>query len=196
MPARNRSRLQLVLLALLFASPVIAAWLAWQYANQQGVAVTTNAGELVSPARPLAAAPWVGSDGEPLGDGLLTGRWSYVLLAGDGCDAGCQERLYLSRQVRTSVNKDMSRVQRVLVLSRQPSDLAMLRSEHPDLVIAVVSDTDLQAFGAQFDAASGSADRLYLVDPLGNLMMRYTTDVPAKGVLKDLRRLLKASQVG
>jgi hypothetical protein len=196
-PAQGRNRLQLILLALLFASPVIAAWVAWKFAVTEGVDGTTNAGQLIQPARPLQGAPWLDAEGQPLPADLLSVRWSYVLLAGDGCDALCVERLYLTRQVRTSVNKDMSRVQRVLLLTRLPDDLAKLRAEHPDLVVAVLDASTWQTFVDQFAVGADASERaLYLVDPLGNLMMRYVPEVPAKGVLKDLRKLLKASQVG
>lgn len=197
LPAQGRSRLQLILLALLFAAPVIGAWVAWKFAVTGGVDGTTNAGQLIEPARPLQAAPWRDAEGRVLPDDLLTGRWSYVLLGGDDCDALCVERLYLTRQVRTSVNKDMSRVQRLLLVTRLPADLAKLREEHPDLVVTVLDASAWQGFVDQFAVGTDSSDRaLYLVDPLGNLMMRYLPEVPAKGVLKDLRKLLKASQVG
>jgi len=197
LPAQGRSRLQLILLALLFVAPVVGAWVAWKFAVSEGVGGTTNSGQLVQPPRPLQAAPWLDGEGQALPVDLLTGRWSYVLLGGDDCDVLCVERLHLTRQIRTSVNKDMSRVQRLLLLTRQPADLAMLRAEHPDLVVAVLDAGHWQTFVNQFAVASDAPEQaFYLVDPLGNLMMRYLPEVPAKGVLKDLRKLLKASQVG
>lgn len=195
--AQRRSRLQLIMLALLFAAPVISAWVAWKYAVTRGVGETTNAGELVQPARPLAGAPWVDADGEPLPEGLLHGRWTYLLLAGDGCGADCMDRLHLTRQLRISVNKDMPRVQRLLVVTRPPENLAQLRAEHHDLKVVVLDGAAWQGFSAQFATdGKASASTVYMVDPLGNLMMRYLPQVPFKGMLQDLRRLLKASQVG
>lgn len=195
-PARNRSRLQLVLLAALFAAPVVAGWVAWKYVTESGAGSTTNAGELVVPARPLQPLEWTDSDGQPLPQDLLTGRWSYVMLAGAQCDAACGQRLFLTRQIRTSVNKDMSRVQRVLVFNQAPADTVDLRAEHPDLIVMVLDEPRWRALSDQFGDPAASGQTLFLVDPLGNLMMRYRSDVPAKGVLKDLRKLLKVSQVG
>jgi hypothetical protein len=100
----------------------------------------------------------------------------------------------MTRQVRISVNKDMSRVQRVLVVRELPAGLDKLRAEHPDLLIAMASGDAWRDLVAQFAKAPDSA--FYLVDPLGNLMMHYPAQVPPKGVLKDLRKLLKASQIG
>lgn len=194
---QRRSRMQLILIALLFAAPVVTAWVTWKFAVSGGVNATTNAGQLISPARPLQATGLLGADEQPLGDRLLNGRWSYVLLSGGGCDAQCADALYLTRQVRTSVNKDMQRVQRLLVLRQLPADLDAMRAMHPDLKVAVVDTQAWQAFAGQFGSdAAAEHGVFFMVDPLGNLMMRYDGQVEPKGVLKDLRKLLKVSQVG
>jgi cytochrome oxidase Cu insertion factor (SCO1/SenC/PrrC family) len=186
--------MQLILIAMLFAAPVVTAWVAWTFATSEGVGSTTNAGTLVRPARPLTPVSLVDAEGGALPERLLSGRWSYVLFAEAGCDAACLERLYLTRQVRLGVSKDMSRVQRVLVLPQAPAELERLRADHPDLLIAIATGQNWAELKRQFELASDST--FYLVDPLGNLMMRYPAQVPAKGILKDLRKLLKASQVG
>jgi cytochrome oxidase Cu insertion factor (SCO1/SenC/PrrC family) len=194
---QRRSRMQLILIALLFAAPVVTAWVAWNFAVSNGVSATTNAGRLVTPARPLQPVSLQGVDGEALGDRLLTGRWSYVLLSPGSCERRCADTLYLTRQVRTGVNKDMQRVQRLLVLREMPADLVGLRAMHPDLKIAVVDARTWQAFAGQFGSEVAVQQGVFfMVDPLGNLMMRYDDKVAPKGVLKDLRKLLKTSQVG
>lgn len=199
-PVNRRGRLQLLMLALVFAAPVIAAWVAWQYVGTHGVDQTSNAGHLVVPVRPLTAAGLQGPDGRPLADTLLRGRWTYVILAPDGCGELCQRQLTETRQVRVSVNKDMPRVQRLLLLRAAPSEqtLQTLRQAHPELQIALASDGVAPPLEVQVGAAGVPADGAHfaLVDPLGNLMMTYGPDVPMKGVLKDLRKLLKASQIG
>lgn len=192
--AQRRSRMHLILIALLFAAPVISAWVTWKYLSADGVHDTTNAGVLVRPARPLTTVPLVDPAGAPLDDHLLSRRWSYVILAGEGCDAACVERLHVTRQVRISVSKDSSRVQRVLVVRRASAGLAQLRADQPDLVIAVAAGQAWTAFSEQFTSAGAAG--VYLVDPLGNLMMRYPATVPPKGMLQDLRKLLKVSQIG
>lgn len=197
LPAQRRGRLQLIFIALLFAAPVVGAWMAWKFVTNEGVSSTTNAGVLVQPARPLSAEALGGAGGDALSPGSLTGRWSYVVIGEAACDAVCAERLYLTRQARTSVNKDMSRVQRLLVLSQPPADPAALRAAHPDLLVAVLDAGRFARFTQQFASSGESpAAAFYLVDPLGNLMMRYAPQVPFKGILKDLRKLLKVSQVG
>jgi len=195
----RRSRVQLVMIVLLFLLPPIGAWVAWQYVGQEGVDATTNAGTLVSPARPLAVAGLIQADGTTMGDAALRGRWTYVLFAPAGCDDRCRQQLYLTRQVRLAMNKDIPRVQRLLVLSGEPgAALAQqLATEHKDLHW-VVGAADARSLLDRFQGpgfGTGGA-QFFLVDPLGNLMMHYDLAVPAKGVIKDLQKLLKVSQIG
>ena len=135
----------------------------------------------------------------PFSDKDLRGRWTYVLFAPGDCGDVCQRQLYLTRQTRIAVSKDIPRVQRLLVLGRQPSsELAQrLREEQPELHWVVSSEQAgplMQQFsGEGFDPLGG---QFFLVDPLGNLMMFYDLEVPSKGLLKDLQKLLKISQIG
>lgn len=195
----RRNRAKLLLIITLFMLPPIAAWLAWQYLDVAGVQSTTNAGTLVTPARPLAITGLSQGDGEPLAEDRLRGRWTYVMFAKGGCDQRCQQQLYLTRQIRLGMNKDVRRVQRLLVLDAMPeAALAQqLSAEHEDLMWAVAG-SDATALIERFHGEGFSPDgaQCFLVDPLVNLMMVYDPDVPAKGMMKDLRKLLKVSQVG
>ena len=195
----SRNRVKLLLLIGLFMLPPIAAWVAWQMIGDQGGQATSNAGTLVSPARPLANVGLTGDQGEAVGDDVLRGRWTYVMFADSGCDDRCNEQLYITRQVRLSVNKDMPRVGRLLLLSEPPNEALRKRlvEEHEDLRWAVVgdgSDELVAAFSGPGFGMSGA--EFFLVDPLGNLMMSYTLEVQAKGIMGDLRKLLKVSQIG
>jgi hypothetical protein len=198
--ADRRRRMQLVMLALVFMAPVIAAWIAWQYVGEHGVGATTNAGQLIVPPRPLSLAGLLDADGQPVAENLLRGRWTYVILAPTGCAEHCEQQLLETRQVRISVNKDLPRVQRLLLLAAPPSPemQAALRQAHPELLLAVLPAGDTPAIVGAVGGAGVPVDgaHVLLVDPLGNLMMSYGPEVPAKGVLKDLRKLLKASQIG
>ncbi len=196
---RRRSRVQLVLIFVLFLIPPVSAWIAWQYLGEHGVDATTNAGTLVSPARPLQIGGLHKADGTPLIDQDLRGRWTYVVFAPGDCDKRCEEQLYLTRQIRVAMNKDMPRVQRLLVLANQPSAefASRLAEQHADLhwvVRASEADALMQTF--EGDGFAPSGEQYFLVDPLGNLMMFYDLGVPAKGMMKDLQKLLKISQIG
>jgi cytochrome oxidase Cu insertion factor (SCO1/SenC/PrrC family) len=195
----SRSRTQLVLIWVLFLLPPLSAWVAWKYLGEQGVAVTTNAGTLVSPARPLQMAGLRQADGTPFSDKQLRGRWTYVVFAGGDCGEVCQQQLYLTRQTRIAMSKDIRRVQRLLVLGRQPAAelMQLLQEEQPDLHWVVRGEQAgplMQQFSGEGFGPAG--EQYFLIDPLGNLMMFYDLEVPAKGLMKDLQKLLKVSQIG
>lgn len=195
----RRSRVQLVLIFALFLLPPVSAWVAWKYLGQQGVEITTNAGTLVSPARPLRIGGLYKADGTTLTDGDLRGRWTYVMFASNACDQRCQQQLYLTRQIRLAMSKDIPRVQRLLVFAQQPAPamVQQLVDEHADLHWVVRGDQSemlLQQFRGTGFGAGG--EQYFLIDPLGNLMMYYDLEVPTKGIMKDLQKLLKISQIG
>jgi hypothetical protein len=179
----------------LFLLPPIAAWVAWQYLGQHGVSATTNAGDLIHPARPLQMDALAQHAG--LAPAQLHGRWLYVVFSRDGCGAVCQRQLYLTRQVRIAVNKDTQRVNRLLLLDHAPAPSlqVLLRKEHPELLVGVLPVAQIdKAFESDKFGITGK--QFYLVDPLGNLMMYYDENVNPKGILRDLQKLLKVSQVG
>ena len=109
------------------------------------------------------------------------------------CDELCLKRLYDTRQVRTALDRDMDRVQRVLIADADCCDLRMMRQLHPDLLMATPSAALDPLLNSLPDP---NLHRIYLVDPLGNAMMFYPPDAPAKGLLEDMKRLLRLSQIG
>jgi len=196
----GKGRRQLLLLIALFLLPPIAAWVAWNHLGERGVAATTNAGTLITPARPLEVSGLRTGEGASVGDDLLRGRWTYVMFDDGSCASElCDRQLFLTRQTRLAMNKDVRRVQRVMILAKPPAPALRetLAPAHADLrwvVRDAGADRLLQAFrGAAYDA---SGKHFFLVDPLGNLMMVYDPQVVPKGMMKDLQKLLKVSQIG
>lgn len=184
----TRQRTLLVALIALFLLPLVLAWVLIGHWRPSGSA---EHGELLVPARPLPQAFITAH--------ALHGRWTLVYLAaGPGCDAACRGSLYRLRQVRLATGKDIDRVQR-LALWLQPADAATrqwLAVEHAGLAGAEAGAEELRPFTAAW-ASEGAAGRwIYLVDPLGNLVLRYPAEVDAKGILSDLQRLLKLSKIG
>ncbi|UCE89139.1 MAG: SCO family protein, partial [Pseudomonadota bacterium] len=131
----------------------------------------------------------------------LRGKWSVVYFA-SGCDAGCAETLYDMRQSRLAQGKEYHRVQLVHVpLDGAVSEqLQALLPEHPKLTVLTGRPHDVQNMWRQFAAADPVAEPnrsgVYIVDPLGNLMMSYPGDFTPKQLIKDLQRLLYVSQIG
>ncbi len=196
------SKQAMVLLALIFLAPVFVAWV-MHHAGEQGWRPhsTTNYGTLVQPARPLAVPADLMAGARPLGR-YLQGRWTLVYVGDGDCDAACNQDLYRMRQVRLAQNEDMKRVQTLYLLLGDgvPDAVRTLAGkEYPDLRVIPVAPAQATALAPQFrvdDTDFGRNGYLYIVDPLGNLMMFYTPGSDPSGMLRDLRKLLKASQIG
>jgi cytochrome oxidase Cu insertion factor (SCO1/SenC/PrrC family) len=196
-----RGRLMLLLLASLFFGPLLLASLWYSHADRWPLPEQrANHGQLISPARPLSTLKLLDLKGKLIPAERLQGRWSLVYLGSPVCDAKCEHLLYQTRQVRTALGKDTDRVQRVYLLASVPPDparLEALRSLHPDLLLAVLASPETVAQFPEADAAVlWSGQQLYVVDPLGNLMMRYGADQDPKDMLADFKRLLRLSHIG
>ena len=196
----RRGRRQLLLLAALFFVPLAIAF--WMYYGPSGWRPSGDAskGDLIDPARPLAALALTTADGTQTQPDFLRGKWSMVYV-GDGlCDDRCRKALYLTRQSRIALNKDMDRVQRVFLVTGRCCDLGFLAQEHPDLVVARVDDDASAVLLEPFPTYGGiplaDAGRVYLVDPLGNLLMSYAPTAPDKALLTDMKKLLRLSHIG
>ena len=196
------SRQALVLLALMFMAPAFVAWV-MHNSTEQGWRPegTTNRGELVHPARPLTLPAGMMIADTPAND-FLQGKWTLLYIGDADCDAVCKENLYKMRQVRTAQNEHMRRVQQLyLVLDEAvPATLqTLLDNEYKKTAVTLVSDEQAEQIAPYFliDGVSmQGAERVYIIDPLGNLMMLYSPDADPSGMLKDLKKLLKFSKIG
>jgi len=196
---KGKGRQQLVMIILLFAVPPLVAYFVWSNLSTFSSGATNNVGTLVHPARPLNFDTLRNDKAEPLDVKALSGRWTFVIYGHGGCDEVCQKQLFVTRQTRISINKDMTRVRRLLIVDQMPDEKlsAMLAEQHKDLLVAVsnpASSSLLEKF--QGDQFGISGKQYFLVDPIGNLMMFYDLNLNPHGVLKDLQKLLKVSQIG
>jgi hypothetical protein len=187
-PDQRRSRLMLAGLAALFFLPLALSFLLYYGTSWRPLGGTQH-GELLDPPRPLPEVALPASDGE-----FLRGRWHLVQISSGDCDQACRDTLVLTRQVRLALDKDMTRVGRVLLHSADLADLQAIRSEHPDLDIVALDGPGTSALLATFPQPVEG--QIFIVDPIGNLMMRHPGDTAARGLLKDLERLLKLSHIG
>jgi hypothetical protein len=185
-------RRALGLLALIFLGPLAAAFLLYYGAPGLRPLRSTAHGELLNPARPLAAIALLTPSGTRTDPLVLENKWSLVALAEERCSASCAASLDQARQIRLLLTHDAARVQRVLLYTRaccgDPPAAA------PDLTIASLQGPDAAPLREVF--LSLPVAGLYVVDPHGNLFMHYPPTVAASGVLEDLKRLLKLSHIG
>ena len=188
--ATGRWRMLAVLLVC--AAPVIASYVTYYFIRPETRRVF---GELVDPQRPLPDVQGVTLAGARVSLRSLKGQWLLVSVSGGACDDRCQRHLYLQRQVRESLGKDKDRVDRVWLVS---DDAAVPTALLAALRDATVLRVEPQAMNQWLASAAGHTvtDHLYLVDPLGNWMMRFPAALDVAGAAKvkrDLERVLRAS---
>jgi cytochrome oxidase Cu insertion factor (SCO1/SenC/PrrC family) len=197
-PSRpTASRKQIWILIGAFVAPLALAFLLYY-----GVGVrpsgTTNKGDLIQPAVPLPEVELPGASDQKLAADALRGKWSMVFIGDGACDPRCREALTLMRQTRLALGDKMERVQRVFLITGNCCDQAYLEAEHGGLLLGRIDNSAGKTLLETFPDATQAAGlgRIYLVDPLGNLMMKYDADAPQKGLLEDLKKLLKLSHIG
>lgn len=188
-------RRNLLLLAMLFLVPLLAA-VAWYFVAPRFAPAPSVHGTLIDPARPLEPFEVSLSDGERYTLDDLRGHWTLVHRIGASCDTACRRRLHDTRQVRAALGEDRIRVARVATAAngRDTPGLAAVLDAHPRLsVLRVAADGPL---AGQMPADGAGSGTVFVVDPLGNLMLRFGPGVAAEGMLDDLEKLLKLSRIG
>lgn len=190
----RRHYLALYLLMAVCIAPVVASYLAYYVFPPAG---RSNYGALIEPQRPLPALTLQDLDGRLVDPAQLRGSWTMLMTGSAACDDACRRRLWLLRQLRSGQGKDAERIARVfLVTDGAPLDPALLRDYAGTQFLRAdpAQLADWLPLPAQADARPD--DHLFLVDPLGNLMLRWPPAADPKGIKRDLGRLLKASRVG
>lgn len=190
-----KPKIKFLLLALLFVAPLVAAWLVFFVYPEWQPQGRLNYGTLISPARPLPDLTLVTMNNTPFT--TLKGKWTLVYLGADACDETCTQRLLLTRQVRLALNQNRDRVQRVYLAPTATALAAVhpqLMAEHPDLLFA--ADAGAAGVRATDFFQPTDPNAVYLLDPLGNWLMVYPGEIQAKGLHRDLKKLLRFSQVG
>lgn len=185
-------RWKMVAVLLVCAAPVVASYFTYYVIRPEG---RRNYGELITPQRPLPGIATTDLTGKPGTLTSLKNQWLLISLGTSACDAACQQRLYFQRQLREVLGKEKGRLDRVwLVLDSGDVDARLKPALSDSTVLRVSKDAVLQWLPAAEDQPAEA--HLYVVDPLGNLMMRFPARMDAAGAAKakrDLDRLLRAS---
>jgi hypothetical protein len=195
-PHDRRQRRILIGLALMFFAPLGLSFYLY-YGKSWRPGGRVNAGELIAPARPLPSLALPLANAGETNPQFLKGKWTLLYVQRGRCDDECRKALYDTRQVRLALDREMDRVQRVLIGDSDCCDFQELKAAHPDLIVIRASPADepLLALLPKI-AGAVNAQRVYLIDPLGNVMMSYAPDVKSKGMLEDMKRLLRLSSIG
>lgn len=198
----RRGRLQMLLLLAVCAAPVLASYFAYFVARPQA---RTNYSELIDPPRPLPASlALTDLRGVAVAPTSLVGQWLLVVVSGGACDTGCERRLWLQRQLYETLGREKDRIDKVWVIddaaTPRPETLlaigaATVSTAAAGLTPATVLRADRSALAGWLTSASGDAleSHLYVVDPMGQWMMRTPVEPDPAKLKRDLEKLLRAS---
>jgi hypothetical protein len=195
-PERRKlsGRFKMLLVMLACAAPVIASYLAYYVIRPEG---RKNYGELITPARALPYTAVQRLDGSNVPMPSLQGQWLLVSVGGGACDAACEKRIYWTRQLREVMGRDKDRIERVwLIDDAVPVDAKLDPQVHAPLNDAQafrVSAATLKEWLPAPEAGAKNSDYLYVVDPYGNLMLRWPAQIDAAKAKRDVHNLLRAS---
>ena len=185
-------RIKMLLVLAVCAAPVVASYLTYFFIRP---GQRTNYGELIQPTRSLPALALQTLDGQPVAAASLRGQWLLVVVAPADCDARCEQRLYAQRQLREMLGRDRDRLDKVWFVTGPGQPRPALRAAVQAAPEVTVLRAPRQQIEQWLAPAAGHAldEHLYLVDPLGEWMMRFPADFEPAKVKRDLERLLRAS---
>ena len=196
LPEHRRTRLgrmKMLLVLAVCAAPVVASYFTYFVIRPQG---RTNYSELISPMRALPERlPLLDLQGRAVSAASLRGQWLLVVVAGGACDARCEQLLYLQRQLRETLGRDKDRVDKIWFVSDgalpRPEVLRAIEVGDPATVLRVPR----AALAGWLAPAPGQAleAHLYIVDPMGQWMMRAPPEPDPARLRRDVERLLRAS---
>ncbi len=196
----RKSRRTLIYLALFFSAPFLLSWYLFNFTNVLHDGGSASHGDLIIPPRPL---PNIGlrDPANVITNAELYGKWTLLFITSNDCDAGCEENLYRMRQIRLAMGKKRSRVQRAMMIGNSilSEQIVLKLREYPGQLLHLnVESTDGFINNFKFSGSDDpfSTRRLYLIDPLGNLMMSYPPDADPIGIIKDIKRMLRISRIG
>lgn len=177
----NLARFNLIAIAAVAALPLAGSYLLYLLWTPTAF---VNYGELIGPTAlaelQAAAAP------------VFKGKWVLLMVDSGKCDDYCQRKLYAMRQLRLTQGKDMERIERAWLLDDVTAPSASILDEYKGTQLLAMNPALL----GKLPVIGSVRDHIYLVDPLGNVMMRYQRDADPNRMKKDLARLLRASRIG
>lgn len=194
--ARKRGRWMLWLVLLVCASPMIASYFTYYVIKPEK---RNNYGTLIDQrAHPVPAMATTTLDGRPQALEQFKGKWVMLMVGSGACPDVCQKQLFALRQLRLMQGKEADRIERVwLITDQEPLDTLVIREY--DGTHMLRADATAVNQWLPVDNGTAPADHIYLIDPLGHLMMRFPKDPQlqeVRKVYKDIYKLLKASAVG
>lgn len=185
-------RIKLLVMLLVCAAPVIASYFTYFVIRPDG---RTNYGALIQPSRGMPELTLPSIDGAPVALRSLRGQWLLVAVGPASCDTACEQRLYAQRQLREMLGRERDRLDKVWLITDDSAPKPALRAAmmaEPPATLLRFPRAELAKWlspepGRELD------EHLYLVDPMGEWMMRFPTEFDPSRVKRDIDRLMRAS---
>lgn len=189
----NKNPYTLWFVVFAFVAPAVVAYLMYFFGDIRSF---TNHGEILNPVVDISALKLRDEENQLIARDTLTYKWRIISIVGADCDEPCNKRIHDMRQIHKSLAKDQHRVIRMIVHLDAPSTElnALIAREYPNALNMYGDEKDISS--ALGDSARIHQNETYIMDPIGNVMMRFTQDQPNQLLLKDLKKLLKVSQIG
>ena len=186
-PAPQKTRRTLLILGAISLAPFVGSLLLYYFWKPQ---TFTNYGELIPPVA-LAGTVIPARHGKLFRVDELRGKWGFLTTDSGNCDDYCQSKLYVMRQIRLTQGKDQQRIERLWLVADGVTPSPAIEAEYKGTRIVLTANQD---FLKQLPAPDSPRDHIYLVDPFGNLMMRFPREVDPRRMKKDIERLMKVSE--
>lgn len=197
MEKKTKSRSYMIGLFAVFFGPLFFAMWLFYVPNSWLNNSTQNHGMLITPAQPLEEFSIKAIDGSSWSDQDFKGTWTLLYIGDEICDLYCEANLFKMRQVRLTLGRDSDRVQRRYLGLKTDGNTESINgifAKYPRMQATWFNKTVVDKALPQFQSLP--LHQVYVIDPLGNLMMWYPKDSTSKGMKKDLKRLLKVSKIG
>jgi hypothetical protein len=186
-------RWKLFLVVAICAAPVIASYFTYYVIKPEG---RTNYGTLLDPRNfPMPQLGASTLDGKPIALDAYKGKWLMLQVDAADCQESCKTKLLDMRQLRLMQGREMERIERVwLITDDKPVDTILMREYDGTRMLRAKSD----ALNSWLPVEPGStvADHIYVIDPVGNLMLRFPKNPDPYKMKKDIYKLLTASSIG
>jgi hypothetical protein len=186
LPDRKKTRRMLLLLGAISLAPFAGSLLLYYFWTPQAF---TNYGELIAPV-PLAGVTIAAREAKPLHIDELRGNWVFLMTDSGHCDDYCQSKLYVMRQIRLTQGRDQGRIERVWLIPDSIRPAPGIDAEYRGTRAVLSANDD---FLARLPAAQSPRDHIYVIDPFGNLMMRFPRNADPQRMKKDISKLMKVS---
>lgn len=190
---KEKSRLSGYMLIAVFVIPLFIAIAMYSLRDYLPTANTVSNGELIHPAEPIQVLDIQSRQGNFTSIEDLNGKWVYLVYAPDGCNLECEATLFKLRQVKASTGRETNRIKMALLLDSSQLETNIAK-RNKNVLVGKLTRFELESDpGTQKELVPGY---VYLLDPLGNMMMKYDITATSKGILKDIKKLLKISNIG